>query len=224
MIEIVGATRMAKDDFWARSALGRSLVRLESDERWVPRIAFENRRGLPEVYNERIDIDTEHDVLVFLHDDVWLDDAFFGERLLAGLERFDVIGVAGNKRRVPRQVGWKLLDEAPTEDALSNLSGTVCHGKEPCGTLSYFGPAPAAVELLDGVLIAARRSTLRRCGLRFDPSFRFHFYDLDFCRSARARELELGTWPISITHQSEGHFGTPDWFAGLGTYRAKWPE
>jgi hypothetical protein len=224
MIEIVAATRLAKDDFWARSALGGSLRRLESDERWVPRIAFENAQGLPEIYNARIDLDTEHDVLVFMHDDLWIDDAFFGQRLLEGLTKFDVIGVAGNRRRVPGQVGWCYLNEKPTMDGPPHLSGTVCHGKGPWGELSNFGPAPAEVELLDGVLIAARRSRLREKRVRFDPRFRFHFYDLDFCRSARTAGLTLGTWPIGITHQSEGAFGSAAWFAALRDYRAKWPD
>ena len=42
MIEIVSATLMTKEDFWAKSALGRSLTHIEVDDRWVPRVAFEN--------------------------------------------------------------------------------------------------------------------------------------------------------------------------------------
>ncbi len=224
MIEIVSATRMTKDAFWAQSALGRSLTRLEPDDRWVPRVAFENRRGLPEVFNERIDLQTEHDILVFMHDDVWIDDFFLCDHLAEALDEFHVVGVAGNSRRVARQPAWLFVDERLEWDDRANLSGGIAHGAEPCGKVELFGPAPAECELLDGVFLATRRSTLAKHGVRFDPRFAFHFYDLDFCRSARAKDLRLGTWPICLTHQSGGKFGAPDWRATYAKYLEKWGD
>ena len=39
----------------------------------------------------------------------------------------------------------------------------------------------------------------------FDPAFDFHFYDLGpLCQTAREKGLRLGTWHISITHNSGG--------------------
>lgn len=35
--------------------------------------------------------------------------------------------------------------------------------------------------------VAATRSTLKKAGVLFDPQFEFHFYDLDFCRTAGQR-------------------------------------
>jgi len=84
------------------------------------------------------------------------------------------------------------------------------------------GPAPAECELLDGVFLAVKKSVLRARGVRFDPAFPFHFYDLDFCRTARQQGLRLGTWPICITHQSNGGFETAQWNAGYQAYLAKW--
>jgi len=223
MIEIVSATRMKQDDFWRESALGQSLLRLASDDRIAAaHIAYENRRGLPEVYNERLAADGGNDVLVFVHDDVWLDDFFFADRVLEGLRDYDIIGVAGNRRRLPGQCAWPFADTRFTWDARENLSGAVAHGKGPFGQVSRFGPAPADCELLDGVLLAARKSALRGAGAQFDPRFDFHFYDLDLCRTARAAGLRLGTWPICMTHQSDGAFGTPGWQAGYAAYLRKW--
>ncbi|MFN9913190.1 MAG: hypothetical protein ACK53L_11430, partial [Pirellulaceae bacterium] len=54
MMEIVSATRASEEEFWQQVPLGISLRRLAWDRRLVPRIAFNNRRGLPEVYNARI--------------------------------------------------------------------------------------------------------------------------------------------------------------------------
>ena len=71
---------------------------------------------------------------------------------------------------------------------------------------------------------AAKRSTLNGRGVRFDPRFTFHFYDMDFCRSARERGLRLGTWPICLTHQSTGAFGSEGWLKGYESYLAKWGD
>ena len=54
MIEIVSATRLSEDKFHKESALGLSLQRLSHDSRLVSHIAYNNNRGLPEVFNERI--------------------------------------------------------------------------------------------------------------------------------------------------------------------------
>ena len=222
MIEIVSATRMGKDDFWEKSALGLSLRRLEPDDRWVPRVAFENRRGLPEVFNERIDLKTEHDVLVFVHDDVWIEDFFLSDHLLEGLDEFHVLGVVGNRRRVPRQPNWAFVNDRLDWDEAANFSGGIAHGERGTGLVQLFGPTPEECELLDGVFLAARRATLVQHGVRFDPRFAFHFYDLDFCRTARAQGLRIGTWPIALTHQSGGRCGAPEWREVYGKYLEKW--
>jgi GT2 family glycosyltransferase len=222
VIEIVSATRHSKTQFWAKTALGQSLKRLEFDQRIASRIAFENRRGLPEIYNERIQSPDSPEILVFIHDDVWLDDYWLSERLLEGLNRFDVLGVAGNRRRAPSQPGWFWIEEGVRDD-VAHLSGAVAHGPNAGGEVVAFGFSASECELLDGVMLAARKSRLRELAVGFDPRFDFHFYDLDFCRTARQQGLRLGTWPIAITHQSGGRIDDR-WRQALQLYRAKWGE
>ena len=85
------------------------------------------------------------------------------------------------------------------------------------------GPLKLAISLaLMALLLAARRDTLVARDVRFDERFLFFFYDLDFCRTARARGLKLGTWPLAVTHQSGGAFGSPGWKSAYQTYLAKW--
>lgn len=222
MIEIIAATRLTEKDFWSRSALGISLRRLALDTRMIARIAYSNRRGLPEIYNERIAAADAESVLVFIHDDVWIDDFFFGDRILDGLQAFDVIGVAGNRRRIRDQPAWAFVDTRFTWDERANLSGCVAHGQHPFGKISYFGLVPCECELLDGVFLAAAKSVLANKGVAFDPRFDFHFYDMDFNRSARQRGLRLGTWPICLTHQSGGAFGPENWSVKYRAYLEKW--
>lgn len=224
LIEIVSATRLSKAEFWDKSALGQSLQRLGYDGRISSHIAYANQRGLPLVFNERIDTPGSPDVAIFAHDDLWLDDYFVADRVLDALTKFDVIGVAGNRRRVSGQPSWAFRDTTFTWDAGHDLSGAVAHGRYPFGAITLYGDAvpPAECELLDGVFVAVRKSTLVGKGVRFDPRFKFHFYDLDFCRTARNAGLRLATWPVAVTHQSLGELGTPSWQEGYRLYIEKW--
>jgi len=145
-------------------------------------------------------------------------------RIVEGLQCFDVIGVPGNRKRMAGQPSWNFIDTALTWDDLQNLSGAIAHGDYPFGGVSYYGPSPAECELLDGVLLAVRTASIRQANLRFDPIIRFHFYDLDFCRQARQAGLRLGTWPIAVTHQSVGTFGSTSWHESYRQYLLKWGE
>jgi hypothetical protein len=216
IFEIVSATRQTEVEF-AKRPLGQSLARLHNAE-IVASIAYANTRGLPEVYNARI-MDSTADVLVFVHDDVWITDNFLQLRIIEGLEKYDVVGVAGSKSLAPRQLLWWKADR-------SSWSGCVAHGAQPLGRVDWFGTF-GPCELMDGVLLAVRREH----ATMFDPQFDFHFYDLDFCRSARSMGLKLGTWPISITHAKpvgtvEGDMGVFDesWKRNAARYLAKWRE
>lgn len=224
MIDIVSATRLPEAEFWANSALGQSLRRLSFDGRLRPRVSFENRRGLPDVFNSALTAADANGMLVFVHDDVWLDDFFLFNRISEGLRAYDVIGLAGNRRLPKHHVSWNYIDTHLTWDDLANLSGIIAHGLQPFGHIDCMGSVPADCELLDGVLMAANRHALLEKSVRFDPRFDFHFYDIDFCRTARQQGLRLGTWPIAVTHQSDGAFGDAHWRQLYEVYVQKWGD
>ena len=228
MITVVCGTRHSAHDFAEKTPLGASLKRLAFDKRINARIAFGGNPGLPVVYNKALQAPDIAEILVFIHCDVWIDDCFFADRIVDALRAFDIIGVAGNRRRVARQPSW--LFGTPGPDNVfgkdrENHCGAVAHAKTPFGPVDYFGPTPAKCELLDGVLLAARRDVLRSAGVKFDEQFDFHFYDMDFCRSARAAGLVLGCSAIAITHGSVGEgLGKPDWRRNYRKYLEKWGE
>jgi protein O-GlcNAc transferase len=223
-VVIVSATQRNEADFWDNSALGCSLPHhLKHDARLSVNIAFENTRGLPEIYNRAIEQAEDDDVLVFMHDDVWIDETdAFADILFEGLAHFDVVGVAGNRRRLPKQPAWAFIDSKLTRDNPEHLSGRIAHGKNAIGGVTYFGSMPAECELLDGVFLATQKNRLKKENVRFDPRFDFHFYDLDFCRSARKSALKLGTWPIKLTHQSHGAYHSEHWREKSRHYLEKW--
>ncbi len=222
---IVAATRVAPNPFMESMPLGRSLRRISFDRRIEARPAFNNRDGLPAVYNRQISEENRDKMLLFVHDDVWLDDCFVFDRVSEALAAFDIVGLAGNTRRLPRQPAWGFSTETPfTPEERRYLSGIVSDGDQPLGKPSRYGPPGLECMSLDGVFLAARCATLLDSGVRFDERFMFDFYDLDFCRSAEAAGLRMGTWPIAVTHTSLGRFGSPKWHAALRAYREKWGD
>ena len=228
-IEIVTATRMSKDDFWSKSALGQSLKRLVYDPETYhlnAHVAYENKSPLPVIFNSRISAQNKYEILIFIHDDVWIDDYFLADRVIEGLNTYDVIGVAGNRRKIQNQANWSSMwvDEKFIWDDKRFLSGSVAHGPSPFGTVNYYGRSPSECEQMDGVFLAAKKSTLIANEIKFDPRFDFHFYDMDFCRSAREKGLRLGTWPICLTHQSVGNFSKQRWREIYALYHKKWEE
>jgi Glycosyltransferase like family len=218
----VTATRWTQAEFDEHAPLGRSLAAVYQVSPLELRVFANNTRALALNYNAVIDAAAPDDVLVFVHDDVVVDDWMLGWRLQEALLHFDVVGVAGNRRQQPEQTAWLMLPHTSQWDA-AYLSGAIMHGSTSNKVLTFFGSTPAKVALLDGVLLAARAGRLQTQGVRFDPQFDFHLYDLDFCRSAQAAGLSLGTWPLAITHASGGgSYFSPDWQRNADAYLKKW--
>lgn len=229
-IRIVCATRKSREQFVLDTELGQSLARLLPSNVEL-RLFPGNARGLPVIYNIAID-ESRNDpaILLFVHDDVYLNDTFWADRLREAVNRFQIAGVAGNRRRAARQPSWCFSAIDPADGKLirddrENLSGAVTHGggARP-QRVDAFGPAGQSVKLLDGLFLAARSTTLWKESLRFDERFDFHFYDLDFCRQAERAGLGMGTWPISVTHASLGGFCGDAWRSGYERYVDKWSD
>jgi hypothetical protein len=227
-IRLVCATRQHADNFIDATPLGRSLKMFSPTPEPQLQLFGSNTLGLSTVYNIALKhAEEDPAILVFLHDDLWLCDFFWMERIYEGLQQFDVLGLAGNTRRVPRQPAWAFTTAEPSLiwDERQYLSGTVGHGQGfPCSNISSFGPAKQACKLMDGLFLAADSEVLNRSGVRFDEQFAFHFYDMDFCRQAEQKGLRMGTWPIAVVHESGGNFSSPAWRESYATYLQKYPD
>ncbi len=219
----VCATRKTRDYFFESTALGRSLS-LYLFPSVELKLFDNNSKGLPYLYNKAIDESkTDPAVLIFIHDDVHLCDFFWTEKILAALKVFEVVGLVGNKRRVPKQPSWAFIDDRYTWDSPEHFSGVVGHGNGfPPQNVSFFGPPCQQVKLLDGLMLVCNSNTLTSKELRFDERFDFHFYDLDFCRQAELKNIKMGTWPISVIHESGGDVGSDEWRSAYLKYLSKW--
>lgn len=145
-------------------------------------------------------------MILFLHDDVYINDILLFDKLLAAKKNrnLDVVGVAGAKGyQIPnpnQPTGWW----SPPNSQFG-FAGSVVHKDKERGiylTTSY-GPAPQRVLVIDGCFIAVMRSAID-AGLRFNTNYKFDFYDIAFCLDAYKKNLKVGVEPILITHGSPG--------------------
>jgi|GEM_PF-311602 len=225
-IRLVCATRQSQASFMRETALGRSLA-VQRHARPPELLLFDNNTtGLSALYNAAIEQAAGSPaILVFVHDDVSINDFFWTERIHEALQQFDIIGLAGNRRRSPQQPAWAFATPQFAWDTPEYLSGSVGHGKGVASDgVSYFGPVGVECKLLDGLMLVADSTRLIESGVRFDEQFEFHFYDMDFCRQAELKGLKMGTWPISGVHESAGAFNTPVWRAAYERYLRKYGE
>jgi tetratricopeptide (TPR) repeat protein len=221
-IHIVCDSRVSRSEFLQDTLLGRCPQRPEHRD-YNTAICFGNSDPLAITYNSAIEAAPPGSALVFCHDDLDLGPEPLGTQLQAALARFDLEGVAGNQRHQRSQIAWWLDPHSGCWDH-PFLSGAIRHGTPERSQLNVFGPAPMPVQLLDGVFLAARADTLQRSGVRFDPRFTFHHYDLDLCRSARRAGLSLGTWPLPLLHASGGEPWGETWQECQQAYLRKWSE
>lgn len=225
-VKVVVATRHSQDDFFKATATGRSFL-AQIDSTAIELVLFANNtQGLPSVYNQVIEACRHAPApLVFMHDDLLLLDFYWVRRVLAGLTQFPILGIVGSTRRLDKQSSWFFQDPAcQVQELPEYLSGHVALGSGfPAERLAIYGPPGQAVKWLDGLMLCAHSDTLIANDIRFDERFDFHFYDMDFCRQAEAKQVVCGTWPISLVHESYGSaIGSDGWASGYQRYLEKW--
>lgn len=166
-------------------------------------VEFENKNGLPKVYNMAIDNICDSTFIAFVHDDIWINDVFFFSKVINS--NFDVIGNVGGLQYIPPE-DWKERPFLWTEACRGKASGFVLHkhpNHDDMFIPSSFGLSPLPCVWLDGqMLILNKKSILS--GLRFCEDYTFDFYDGSLCFMARKMGLKVGTAPILATHESCG--------------------
>ena len=170
-------------------------------------VYYENDKGLSTIYNKAIqkNINTT-DIFVFIHDDVFINDLFFEEKIANGFHKygFNILGVAGSKKIN--------LDKKPiswfNSSFPNDMYGNVFHGKELLNNfcVSNYNASFCyeRVITLDGLFLAVNAKVFNSTNLRFDENFKFNFYDIDFCFQAHKNNLTLGIVPLNIIHSSVG--------------------
>ena len=164
-------------------------------------IVIGDARSLAEGYNRAL-AQAQNDIVLFAHDDVGIASPDFAARLLRGLARHDLVGVAGTR---------KLSGGAWHFAGYPYLAGQV---GMPGDNGSFVVTLYDATEqesrgmlALDGLLMATSRRTA--LGLGFDEiTFDgWHLYDLDFSLRASIAGLDCATCnDILAVHGSQGSY------------------
>jgi hypothetical protein len=185
-------------------------------------LTFENRLGLPEVYNAKLEAAAHagYRFAVFVHDDVFIDDP----QLTLKLERahkkhgFHLIGVAGGSQ--PAIVYPSLWHLMCPRDQLRGAAGHF-EAEQRTQTSVCFGPSPSTVELLDGLFLGVHLPSAMAVGWRFDTQFRFHHYDLVASLDAKRKGMTAGVFPIHLIHASPGlrSLDDPEWSRSDALFR-----
>lgn len=166
-------------------------------------VEYGNIRGLPDIYNEHSE-NSEEDFLIFIHDDVIINDIEFFDKILKYSSMFDVMGVAGTaslNMSGAETLSWMCATNK------SHLTCNVTHPEKESNTLyslnTNYGFAPRLSISIDGLIIIASKKAYK--SIKFDPRFKFDFYDMDYCMSLYDKGLKLGVIPIPVTHLSGGY-------------------
>jgi GT2 family glycosyltransferase len=163
-----------------------------------------NSEGLSTAYNRKIAqyAGSGVDFLVFVHDDVYLDDLKFADKLQKAhsILGFQIIGVAGAAALdIEFPTLWHLMAKK------EHRRGFVHHSIGGMQTeATNFGPTPAEVIILDGVFMAIHLPSIVAAGWRFNENYRFHHYDIASCLEAFKLGLKMGVFPIHLIHLSQG--------------------
>lgn len=191
----------SKDD-GKKSQLVQSLDAIKDDVSLV--INANNKIGLSKAYNRQLIPENliKHDIVLFVHDDVFIDDVKLRGKLYVAMEtlNYDIVGLAGSsKLKISQPALWHQM--SPREA----WSGAVSH---PIGdkqlSVTSFGPWPKRCLVLDGLFLAVNLARVLETGWQFNEDYMYHHYDISSCLDANKLKLKMGTYPINATHSSPG--------------------
>ena len=163
-----------------------------------------NSDGLSKAYNKQIVSENliKHDIVLFAHDDVYIDDLKLQGKLYAAINnlKYDIVGLAGTSQiEVKKPCLWHRMSDP------KNWSGAVSHPvNQSKVSVSTFGVWPERCLVMDGLFLAVNLQRALETGWKFNENYKYHHYDISSCLDANRKRLRMGTYPIWVTHDSPG--------------------
>jgi len=220
---IFTATEKSNNNFLT-TPIYQSMVRLPKEDPFIPHNTlipiYNNKKSLSQLYNEAIKRYTHYNI-IFCHDDLYIEDAFVFDKLEEAFKTHDIIGLAGTEKVNYNKDILSWFDQEYIKKGLG--SGLVNHLHEGKRFPSYYGEFGKDLEAIDGLFMAVNPKKLIENDVFFDPQFDFHFYDLDFCKTAKKKELKITTSPINTLHLSIGEGVLKEKYKKLNQkFKEKW--
>ena len=215
---IVSCTKAKTDEEFKQRPLYNSLKKHTSNNSKIEQYIFKNNtRGLSVCYNEILNSPKNQEKLVlFVHDDLVLEDLFLYEKLIAS--PYAITGLAGAKsfNKHSSNLAWHLASNG-------DLVGEVAHSKDNNVWTTVFGPTKSRALTIDGLFICCNVKMLQESGVYFDEDFSFHFYDIAFCLRANLKKITCGVLPIRVVHHGLGDsMLTNEWQTANNNFRKKY--
>lgn len=169
-----------------------------------------------EKYNMGIDVVRKElsatDIVVFVHEDVRIEDPFFVQKLQMVFEQkkdVGVLGVVGCTEYTERGGWWMHAPTMLRGHVMQELNGSTNHLEK--GMKGFFDD----IVVVDGLLMAVRPEVLE-LGVRFDSQTFKHndFYDVQFCLDALTAGFRVAVADILVHHASPG----------MGVYNTNWEQ
>lgn len=166
-----------------------------------------NKNSLPIEYNRILKETDSVEWIVFVHDDVYLDDKNLANKLnQARVLGYDIVGLAGcNKPQIKQHNLWHHMADRTA------LHGAVQHPCNATQTMTTnFGPVPSRVAIIDGLFMAVHVPSVAKTGWKFNENYDFHHYDIASSLDANKHKLRIGVMPIYVIHSSPGLLSIQD--------------
>jgi hypothetical protein len=197
---IIVCTKCNTDEGFAQRPIYKSLkLQYEINNNVDFFIFKDNKRGLSECYNEVLnDPDNYNKTVLFVHDDVVLEDLFLYEKLIES--PYSITGLAGAKtfNMNAQTLAWHLASDR------RDYVGEVAHCKDGNVWTTVFGPTNSRALILDGLFLSCKVKDLKEKDVQFDNDFKYHFYDIAFCLNANKNKAACGVLPIRMQHYGLG--------------------
>jgi len=208
-VYLVTATKAKTEEDFSKRPIFKSLKKyyeLYSRDEFEFEVVKGNSNGLPTVYNRYLTEEHKGDIVLFVHDDVIINDLFLVDHLnkspwaVTGLAGASVVSLEADK------CAWHIMSKPDTR------KGEVKHIKQGTVWTTVFGPSDGAVTVIDGLFIAVDIEKILQRGVKFNEEFDFHHYDISFCLDCVNSSLSVGVLPINVIHYGLGDsMLTPEW-------------
>lgn len=195
MITVGFSTRKINEDFVNMLKKTSGLPSIE-----VIPVENNGQYSLTEVYNKLLR-DSNNDIVVLCHDDIYFDSKNWGSKILNYFKRnsdYGILGLAGSVE-LPKTAKWW---DNPTK-----MRGIVNHEHEGKKWESKYSPSKGNqlddVVLVDGLFIVVNKKNIKH---NFNEDIKgFHFYDVDFSFRNFIEDVKIGVmYDIRVTHKSIG--------------------
>jgi hypothetical protein len=201
-IYVVTATEAKTEEEFTKRPIYKSLKKLYglyTREEFEFDIVRDNKTGLSTVYNRYLTREHLGDIVLFVHDDVIIDELFLVEHLRKS--PFVVTGLAGTTSYDTEnctKAAWHLMTKR------EDMVGEVKHSKDGRIWSTVFGPTQSSAVLIDGLFIAVNVERILDTKARFNEKFNWHHYDLAFCMECSKYNITKGVLPINVIHYGLG--------------------